>query len=50
MLLADRKVVAPCNGHGVFIIICEVYTEKNIKFIIKNQYLLAHYNSGSTRA
>ena len=24
VLLADRKVVAPCNEHGVFIIICEV--------------------------
>ena len=24
VLLADRKVEAPCNAHGVFIIICEV--------------------------
>ena len=23
-ILADRKVVASCNEHGVFIIICEV--------------------------
>ena len=23
VLLADRKVVAPCNAHGVFIIKCE---------------------------